>query len=254
MSNDMIRKATAQPAAKTDAKTSMQAYIKQMQGEIKKALPAVMTPERFTRIVLSALSTNPKLGQTTPQSFLAALMTAAQLGMEPNTPLGQAYLIPFYNNKTHCSECQFQLGYKGLIDLAYRSGEVSIIRSLPGVDYIENEGPIPFMFNLTPEQQEFYKEKFQKKFDEVREKYFTGNYDLVVLDEVIDAYNLGTIQKEQLLEMMDKRPEGTELVITGHQYGMDISALTDRADYVTKFVKEKHPFDLGMPCRKGIEE
>ena len=250
----MIQKATAQPAAKADAKTSMQAYIKQMQGEIKKALPAVMTPERFTRIVLSALSTNPKLGQTTPQSFLAAMMTAAQLGMEPNTPLGQAYLIPFYNNKTHCSECQFQLGYKGLIDLAYRSGEVSIIRSLPGVDYIENEGPIPFMFNLTPEQQEFYKEKFQKKFDEVREKYFTGNYDLVVLDEVIDAYNLGTIQKEQLLEMMDKRPEGTELVITGHQYGMDISALTDRADYVTKFVKEKHPFDLGMPCRKGIEE
>lgn len=52
------------------------------------------------------------------------------------------------------------------------SGEVSVIRSLPGVDYIENEGPIPFMFNLTPEQQEFYKEKFQKKFDEVREKYF----------------------------------------------------------------------------------
>lgn len=134
------------------------------------------------------------------------------------------------------------------------SGEVSVIRSLSGVDYIENEGPIPFMFNLTPEQQEFYKEKFQKKFDEVREKYFSGNYDLVVLDEVIDAYNLGTIPKDQLLEMMDKRPEGTELVITGHQYGMDISALTDRADYVTKFVKEKHPFDLGMPCRKGIEE
>ena len=129
MSNDMIQKATAQPAAKADAKTSMQAYVKQMQGEIKKALPAVMTPERFTRIVLSALSTNPKLGQTTPQSFLAAMMTAAQLGMEPNTPLGQAYLIPFYNNKTHCSECQFQLGYKGLIDLAYRSGEVSIIQA-----------------------------------------------------------------------------------------------------------------------------
>ena len=100
----------------------------------------------------------------------------------------------------------------------------------------------------------FRSEKFQKKFDEVREKYFSGEYDLVVLDEVIDAYNLGTIPKEQLHEMMDKRPEGTELVITGHQYGMDISELTNRADYVTKFVKEKHPFDLGMPCRKGIEE
>lgn len=78
--SDMIQKATTQTVAKNaDAKTSMQAYIKQMQGEIKKALPAVMTPERFTRIVLSALSANPKLAQTTPQSFLAAMMTAAQL-------------------------------------------------------------------------------------------------------------------------------------------------------------------------------
>lgn len=134
------------------------------------------------------------------------------------------------------------------------SGEVSILKNLPGVEYIENDGPIPFMFNLTPEQQEFYKEKFQKTFDIVREKFFTGEYDLVVLDEVIDAYNLGTIPPEQLLDMMDNKPENTELVITGHQYGMDLGELFKRADYVTKFVKEKHPFDNGMPCRKGIEE
>lgn len=51
------------------------------------------------------------------------------------------------------------------------SGEVSVIRSLPGVEYIPNEGPIPFMFNLTPEQQEFYKQRFQKAFDEVRQKF-----------------------------------------------------------------------------------
>lgn len=63
-----------------------------------------------------------------------------------------------------------------------------------------------------------------------------------------------SFRRNQVIEMMEKKPEGTELVITGHDYGMDISALTDRADYVTKFVKEKHPFDLGMGCRKGIEE
>ena len=57
------------------------------------------------------------------------MMTAAQLGMEPNTPLGQAYLLPYYNSKKRCLECQFQLGYKGLIDLAYRSGEVSTIQA-----------------------------------------------------------------------------------------------------------------------------
>ncbi len=135
-----------------------------------------------------------------------------------------------------------------------KSGEVSVLKSLPTVEYIENEGEIPFLFNLTPEQQEFYAQKFQKKFDEVKEKYYSGQYDLVVLDEVIDAYNLGTIKKEELHQMMDNRPEHTELVITGHQYGMNMDELFQRADYVTKFVKEKHPFDLGMPCRVGIEQ
>ena len=98
-------------------------WLEYTEGEIKKALPSVLTPERFTRMVLSALSTNPKLGECTPRSFLAAMMAAAQLGLEPNTPLGQAYLIPYGNN------CQFQLGYKGLIDLAYRSGEVEVIQA-----------------------------------------------------------------------------------------------------------------------------
>ena len=108
-------------------KKSMQSYIKTMEGEIKKALPSVITPERFTRMVLSALSTNPKLAVCTPKSFLGAMMAAAQLGLEPNTPLGQAYLIPFKNHGV--DEVQFQIGYKGLIDLAYRSGEVELVQA-----------------------------------------------------------------------------------------------------------------------------
>ena len=64
MANNMIQKATAQTVAKQDNdKATMQAYIKQMEGEIRKALPAVMTPERFTRIVLSALSSDPSLSR-----------------------------------------------------------------------------------------------------------------------------------------------------------------------------------------------
>ena len=117
----------AQSAQISQKPKKMQDYIKKMQGEIAKALPSVLTPERFTRITLSALSTNAKLAETTPQSFLGAMMTAAQLGLEPNTPLGQAYLIPYRNHDV--LECQFQLGYKGLIDLAYRSGEVSTIQA-----------------------------------------------------------------------------------------------------------------------------
>ena len=121
-----IQRAAGVAVAKR-APSSIQDYIKVMAPEIKKALPSVMTPERFTRITLSALSTNQQLGSCTPKSFLGAMMTAAQLGLEPNTPLGQAYLLPFKNHGV--LECQFQLGYKGLIDLAYRSGEVTIIQA-----------------------------------------------------------------------------------------------------------------------------
>ena len=122
----LIQKAAATQAANTSQPT-LQQYIKKMEGQIAKALPSVLTPERFSRMMLTAVSSNPKLQQTTPQSFLGAMMTAAQLGVEPNTPLGQAYLIPYRNKGV--LECQFQLGYKGMIDLAYRSGEVSVIQA-----------------------------------------------------------------------------------------------------------------------------
>lgn len=101
--------------------------IKAMAPEIKKALPSVITPERFTRIALSATSNNPELTQCTPISFLSALLNAAQLGLEPNTPLGQAYLIPYKNKEK--LECQFQIGYKGMIDLAYRNGDMQTIQA-----------------------------------------------------------------------------------------------------------------------------
>ena len=115
------KRAQMQAVEKKD--NSMVGLIRRMEPQIRKALPSVITPERFTRMVLTALSSTPKLQTCTPQSFLGAMMQAAQLGVEPNTPLGQAYLIPYG------SVCQFQLGYKGLIDLAYRSGEVSSIQA-----------------------------------------------------------------------------------------------------------------------------
>lgn len=128
MANNTIQNkvATTNVGGNNETKT-MQSYIKAMDGEIKKALPSVITPERFTRMVLSAISTTPKLAACTPKSFLGAMMSAAQLGLEPNTPLGQAYILPYLNKGT--LEAQFQLGYKGLIDLAYRSGEVEVIQA-----------------------------------------------------------------------------------------------------------------------------
>ena len=115
------------PSVRLTKNMSIADMVKAMEPEIKRALPSVLTPERFTRMALSALNNTPKLAECTPMSFLAALMNAAQLGLEPNTPLGQAYLIPYKNRGI--LECQFQLGYKGMLDLAYRNERMQSIEA-----------------------------------------------------------------------------------------------------------------------------
>lgn len=135
-----IAKTAGGAVSKKKTPQTLKDYVTVMMPEIEKALPRVMTPERFQRIVLSALSSTPALASCTKESFLGAMMNAAQLGLEPNTPLGQAYLIP-YGGK-----CQFQIGYKGLIDLAYRSGEVKVIQAH---EVCEND-VIEFEYGLDP--------------------------------------------------------------------------------------------------------
>ena len=129
MANEGIIKKQTAAVAKAGQPKTLNDYIRSMEGEITKALPSVITPERFTRMTLTAMRTTPDLNKCEPMSFLAAMMSAAQLGLEPNTPLGQAYLIPFKNSKKGVMEVQFQIGYKGFIDLAYRSGEVEVVQA-----------------------------------------------------------------------------------------------------------------------------
>lgn len=126
---ELERKAGKQDstAVRLTKNMSIPDMIKALEPEIRRALPAVLTPERFLRMALSAVNNTPKLAECTPMSFIAAMMNAAQLGLEPNTPLGQAYLIP-YKNKNQL-ECQFQIGYKGIIDLAYRTGQMQMIQA-----------------------------------------------------------------------------------------------------------------------------
>ena len=99
--------------------------IQQSVKELGKALPSHMNPERLVRIALTTLRLNPKLYICTPASFLGALFQSAQLGLEPNIE-GQAYIIPYNNSKkinnewVKVMEAQFQIGFKGYVELFYR--------------------------------------------------------------------------------------------------------------------------------------
>lgn len=96
--------------------------------QAKQQLAAVaaghMRPERMLRLMANAMRTTPQLGECDPLSLLGSMMTCASLGVEPNTPLGHAYLIPFKNKRKGITEVQLILGYKGMIDLARRSGHI----------------------------------------------------------------------------------------------------------------------------------
>jgi recombination protein RecT len=88
-------------------------------GQLKMCLAKHMSPERYQRIVLTAIQRNPKISECSRESVFTALLTCAQLGLEPDGRT--AHLIPYG------SICQLIVDYKGLVELAMRSGLVSTI-------------------------------------------------------------------------------------------------------------------------------
>lgn len=102
--------------------------IRSMVPQIKMALPKSMDAERMARIALTMFRTTPKLQECSIESFLGALMMCAQTGLEPGVS-GEAYIIPYYNNKTKQMEAQYQQGYKGKLKLIRNSDQLSTINA-----------------------------------------------------------------------------------------------------------------------------
>lgn len=91
-----------------------------MMDQIRRALPGNVLSEKFARVVLTQLRKVKNLDQTTPQSFFAAVLECAALGLEPGV-LGQAWILPFWSNKLGGFEATLIIGYRGMVQLMYRS-------------------------------------------------------------------------------------------------------------------------------------
>ena len=99
--------------------------LAQQESQFADALAGTgIKPEHFKRVALTAIRASDMLQQADYVSLMAAVMATAQLGLEPHGPLGQAYLVPFRNNKEKRVDVTLIIGYQGLIELAYRSGRV----------------------------------------------------------------------------------------------------------------------------------
>lgn len=171
--------------SKTLQKTNdVKSLLKMMGPQIAMCLPKHLTAERLTRIALTEFRKNTKLQECDPYSFIAAIMQAAQLGLEPGV-LGQCYLIPYGK------ECQFMPGYRGLIDLARRSGNIVSIVSRTvyqndvfNIEYglkeslvhkppIENRGDIIAFYAVAilKDGGHQFEVMSKKEVDQIRDKY-----------------------------------------------------------------------------------
>lgn len=113
------------PAPAQKPKT-IEDYLKKMAPAMAQALPKHMDVDRLMRLAMTTIRTTPALKEADVASLLGAVMQAAQLGLEPGL-LGHCYLLPFKNSKKGITEVQFIIGYKGMIDLARRSGQIQNI-------------------------------------------------------------------------------------------------------------------------------
>lgn len=111
--------------------------------EVKKVAPRHLTPARFVRIAITAATRSPNLAACDPQTVLQSLMSLARMGVEADGR--RAYLLPFWNSKRNCFECQPLVSYMGLIELALRSGHYASITShvvCVGDDFLWDRGEV----------------------------------------------------------------------------------------------------------------
>lgn len=104
-------------------------YLEKMKPQIVKTLPKHLDADKLARDAFTYIRKNPKLLECSMSSLMGSVMTAAQLGLQPSL-LGHCYIVPYWNGKNNRLEANFMLGYRGMIDLARRSGEIESVRAI----------------------------------------------------------------------------------------------------------------------------
>ncbi len=126
-------------------------------------------------------------------------------------------------------------------------GELKAVEFLPGVTLRQFGGPhFVDRNNPSPEDIRMAREALQ----EARRAMLSGDYDIVILDEINVALDFGLIPLEEVIALLEEKPEGVELVLTGRNAHPEIIR---RAHLVTEMKEVKHPYREGISARKGIE-
>ncbi len=144
-------------------------------------------------------------------------------------------------------------GYRVLIYQFMKDNSTSERKMLElseNVTFIDGLSHEKFSFQMTPEEKEERRSYYAEQLRSVTQRACEEYYDVLFLDEVIYTIRAGLLDESLVLDFLRKKPANLEVILTGQDPSQ---ALIEAADYVSEIRKVKHPFDQGIPARKGIE-
>ena len=130
------------------------------------------------------------------------------------------------------------------------TSEASSLRLIPNITLIRNGSDDGFWKNMSEKKKESRIEEHNSNLKKALELVNAGHCDLLILDEVVSAYNNGALDRLLIDKLLKEKPAELELVLTGRE---PCDLFLECADYVTEMKKLKHPFDRGIAARQGIE-
>lgn len=134
------------------------------------------------------------------------------------------------------------------------SGEVMGLSQVPGVTVVPCKENFGFSWEMTPERKQqasaYYTDQFLNAWERAAGQDGEGGCDMLVLDEIIGACNLGFVKEETVIQALGTRPAGLEVILTGRGPS---GPLLECGDYVTEMVMGRHPYEQGVGAREGIE-
>ena len=131
------------------------------------------------------------------------------------------------------------------------SSEIIVLQKVNNVDKIENSNTYGFLWNMSDQQKETLREMHNENMRMVFGDIKSGRYNMVVLDELCAALNGALLDRNIVIDMLKYCIEhNIEMVITGRK---PPEFILEKADYITEMKKVKHPYDIGVTARPGIE-
>lgn len=145
-------------------------------------------------------------------------------------------------------------GYKVLIYQFMKDNSTSeraVLNLSENITFLEGLSKEKFSFKMTAEEKTEHRAFYESQLHMATQKAIEEHFDVLFLDEAVYAIRAGLLSEDLVLNFLKNKPEHLEVILTGQDPS---PALVELADYVSEIKKIKHPFDQGMPARKGIEK